>query len=211
MLSTGGNYTGYQDIAVAYAATGSQEGWVAVFQNHGVSPQLLFTLTRDFDTLQTNPTAIAVADLSGGSWDDIVVTNNDGQGTISVLQPIAAIVSPPSAGVATASVGVNLSNTNINNLVVNVGLVDLAGVNNLTLTLVAPNGLGSITLVESELGTVGGTAITTRGLPGGTGIGVFGVAAPTRACLWVRRSTTTPLATSSITMARRPCEWWKHR
>ena len=174
MLSTSGNYTGYQDIAVAYAATGSQEGFVAVFQNHGVSPQLLFTLTGDFDTLQTNPTAIAVADLSGGTWNDIVVTNDDGRGTISIFQPIAALVSPASPGVATASVMVDLTNTNINDLVVTVGLEDLAGVNNLSLTLVAPNGLGSITLVESEYGAVGGTAITTRGLPGGTGIGVYG-------------------------------------
>ncbi len=174
MLSTGGNYTALQDIAVAYAATGTQESTVAVFQNRGTSPQLSFTPTGNFDAGQTNPTAIAVANLSGGAWNDIIVTNNDGRGTISVLQPITAPLTPPSAGTTTATVSVNLTNTNISNLVVTVGLVDLAGVvNNLSLTLIAPNGLGSITLVENQA-LLGGGAITSRGLPGGTGIGVYG-------------------------------------
>ena len=84
-----------QDIAVVYEGAGS-ESMVAVFRNIG---NLNFLATGTFDALQTNPTSIAVLNLSGGAWQDIVVTNNDPNGgTVSVFQPAP---SPPTNGTTT--------------------------------------------------------------------------------------------------------------
>ena len=78
-LSTGGNYTDFQDIAVLYAATAStgipaNESMVRIFQNEGVVPVFAVTPNPvtggDYDADQTNPTAITVANLSG-AWGNL--------------------------------------------------------------------------------------------------------------------------------------------
>ena len=92
-LSTTGNYSTNQDIAIVYAAAGSAESMVAVFQNLAGS---FGRGANDLDAGQRNPTAIALLNLTNAAttpWEDIVVTNNDNfdrstfAGTISVLQP----------------------------------------------------------------------------------------------------------------------------
>ncbi|MGA2702789.1 MAG: VCBS repeat-containing protein [Isosphaeraceae bacterium] len=99
-LSTSGNYSSYKDIAVVYAAFGTGESMVAVFQNlkNGQFSRTFATGGEDFDAGQENPTAIALLHLTNSTtlpFEDIVVTNNDNfdrttfAGTVSVLQPAA--------------------------------------------------------------------------------------------------------------------------
>ena len=89
MLSTGGNYTQSQDIAVAYRRTSDNESMVATFRNlqggFNFQRQSPVGQSGDYDAGQTFPTAIAVGNVSAGTWNDIIVANNDGRGTISVL------------------------------------------------------------------------------------------------------------------------------
>ena len=134
--------------------------------------------TGDFDAGQTFPTAIAVGNLSGGTWNDIIVTNNDGRGTISVLLPAAR---PPVAAVpksTTFTVTVNVPNPQaITNLTVNLALT-YPNLQELSLQLVAPDG-EHITLFKNQSPPGTAPAITSQGLPGGAALGVFGFAPPT--------------------------------
>ena len=103
------------------------------------------------------------------------MANSGGQGTISVLQTAKAPVTPASPGTTTSTATVNLpAGTVVNNLVVTIAVGDLAGVQNISVTLVAPNGLGSVTLVENQDGLLGMPVITSRGLTGGNSLGIFG-------------------------------------
>jgi len=188
-LSNAGNHSIYQDIAVLYAAAGTDESTVAVCQN--LDPPIgnvsfsrtLSTAGGDFDAGQEDPTAIALLNLTNSTtlhWQDIVVTNNDNfdrtnfAGTVSVLQPAAppTLISPkPTPFSDTVSVP---NASALTNLTVTVDLTDQASVQNLSLVLVAPNG-DQITLVQNQNDAVG-IAHTGHGLPGGNAIGQFGYA-----------------------------------
>ena len=174
------------DIAVAYAATGTNESMVAVFRDLGTN--LIFkgrnfgfqrmlvppgpgtppspTGGGDYDAGQTNPTAIAVASLTADStnkWDDIIVANNQGRGTISVLQPAAR----PPASTAPAPndfpVTVNVPNpTAVTGLTVSVALTASA-LADIKLTLIAPNG---DTYLLLKNGAITGTALGIVNEPG---------------------------------------------
>ena len=182
ILSSTGNYSAYQDIAVVYAAFGSRESMVAVFQNLD-NGSFARTGTTDFDAEQRNPTAIALLNLTNSAtlhWEDIVVTNNDNfdrntfAGTVSVLQPAATPTLTQPTPTSFSNV-INVPNPNaINNLTVTIDLTDQQSVQNLSLVVVAPNG-DQITLVQNQNNSAG-TANTGRGLPGGNAIGQFGYA-----------------------------------
>ena len=91
----------------------------------------------------------------------------------------------------------------LDNLTVTVALVDQESVQNLNLTLVAPDGESQITLVDNQ-NNAAGTANTGIGLASGNAIGVFGFttgATGTSGPTSARPSTTTPPGTSST---RRP-------
>ena len=130
-LSTLGNYSSFQDIAVVYAAAGTGESMVAVFQN--LDDTVLHAFSRslaDFDALQKNPTAIALLNLTNSTtnpWQDIVVTNNDNSkfaGSVSVFQPTTATtVTTPKSTLFTDVVSVP-SPSLVNDLTVTVDLVD---------------------------------------------------------------------------------------
>ena len=185
ILSVKGVYGEYEDIAVAYAAAGTIESMVAVFQNLDGGFQFLRTslpgsTTPDFYAGQTNPTAIALLFLTSSAtasttpWEDIVVTNNDNLGTVSVLQPVAL----PSTTIAqptqfTDSVNISGNPGPIDNLTVTIALVDQESVSNLSIVLEAPNDEGSIALVDNQ-DNAAGTADTGVGLPSGNAIGVYG-------------------------------------
>ncbi len=62
---------------------------------------------------------------------------------------------------------------NLDDLTVTVALVDQESVQNLNLTLIAPDGVSKITLVNNQ-NNAAGTANTGTGLPGGNAIGVYG-------------------------------------
>ena len=152
---------------------------VAVLQNQGIiSGNPLFARVSppsnpngDYDAGTTSPTAIAVASVSGGAFLDIIVASNEGRGFVSVLK-----ASPLPVGPTPTNYHVPVSITNpsaINNLTVTVDLVDQESVANLSLVLVAPDGVHSITLVRNQ-NNAAGTAITSQGLPSGNSIGVFG-------------------------------------
>ena len=109
--------------------------------------------------------------------NDIIVTNNDGRGTVSVFLPAAR---PPVTVVPktnTFDVTVNVPNPqDIQNLTVNVDLT-YPNLSEMSLQLVAPDG-ESITLFNYQLPPGTGPAITSQGLPGGAALGVFGYAPP---------------------------------
>ncbi|MGA2704845.1 MAG: VCBS repeat-containing protein, partial [Isosphaeraceae bacterium] len=173
-LSTGGNYGSYKDIAVVYAAAGTNESMVAVFQNNDNGT---FTRTPppnqlgDFDAGQTSPTAIALLDLTNSTtlaWNDIVVTNDDNgdprtpglEGTVSVLQPAALPSGAVTPGTTPFTARVNVPNqAAVTGLTVSVALTHPTDAN-IGLVLVAPNG-DQITLLQSG-------ALT------GANLGVFG-------------------------------------
>src|SRR5262249_23874060 len=122
----------------------SNESMVAVFRNlqGGFNFQRTSPVgqTGGFDAGQKNPTAIAVGNLSAGTWNDIVVTNNAGRGTISVLLPAARppIVSVPKS--TQFQVAVNVPNPQaITNLTVNLALT-YPNLQELSVQLVAPDG-----------------------------------------------------------------------
>ena len=169
VLSTTGSAS-LQDIAVAYAATGTNESMVAVFRNLGTDLTFQgrdFGFQRtavpgssagDYDAGQTNPTAIAVADLSGGKWNDIIVTNNDGRGTISVLEPLARPTPTSAPQPNDFHVSANVPDpAAVTGLTVSVAL-STTSLADVTLTLIAPDG-ASITLLKS--GAITGTEIGT--------------------------------------------------
>jgi subtilisin-like proprotein convertase family protein len=162
---------GAQDIAVVYAATGTNESMVAVFRNLGTN--LIFKGRNfgfqrtvvpsvkggDYDAGQTNPTAIAVSILSGAKWDDIIVANNDGPGTISVL--VAATRPTPSSAPLPNDFPVKITVPDpaaVTGLTVSVALT-VTSLADVRLTLIAPNG-DTFTLAKNgvlsgtELGTV---------------------------------------------------------
>ncbi len=128
--------------------------------------------TPDFDAGQENPTAIALLFLTSSAtgtttpWEDIVVTNNDNFGTVSVLQPTA----PPTTTTAqptpfTDTVAIPISQeSEINNLTVTVALTDQQSVQNISIILETPNNEGQITLVDNQENAAG-TATASVGLP----------------------------------------------
>ena len=99
VLSTKGNYVDFEDLAVAYQAPAASatpnESFVAAFQNPDVTGSANLVritvpgLGTDWDAKGTVPSGIAIGFVSGGAWDDIIVTNTGGRGTISVFQPTA--------------------------------------------------------------------------------------------------------------------------
>ena len=184
----------FQDIAVVYGAGGrTGESMVRVFQNAQISFEFQVTPVPvtggDYDALQTSPTGITVAALggTGGTWNSIVVTNNDDgdprdgttlfNGTVSVLAPIAR-----PAGVSTVAVS-NFVDT------VSIPLADVASITDVTvdlevtdkaladlkIQLVAPDGTTSITLITNQYILVGTTATQTSANVGvtGTSLGIF--------------------------------------
>jgi subtilisin-like proprotein convertase family protein len=175
VLSTG---TSGADIAVAYAATGTNESMVAVFRNLGTNfifKGRNFGFQRianpasktggDYDAGQTNPTAIAVGNLTQGTnkWDDIVVANNDGRGTISVLQPAARPVPSSAPAPNDFPVTVNVPNpAAVTGLAVSVALTATA-LTDLKLTLIAPNG---DTFLLLKNGAITGTSLGVVNEPG---------------------------------------------
>ena len=189
-LSTGGNYVGFKDVAVAYRAATTfvkpNESMVAIFQNAAG------TLTRrtvpgvggDYDAGDTFPTAIKLGFLTNATatpWEDIVVTSNEnglGRGTISVLRPAALPTGIVSPGISTFNIPVQVPNpaSAVNNLTVTLDLVDQQSVQNLQIVLIAPNNAGRFTLVNNQINAAG-TASTGVGLPSGNAIGVFGFSA----------------------------------
>jgi subtilisin-like proprotein convertase family protein len=181
VLSTKGNYVGFQDLAVLYQAPANSaepnESMVAVFQNVNgtfVASKVPGT-GADFDAEGTDPSGLALGFVSGGAWEDIVVTNAGGRGTITVLQPTGLPTTTVTTPITTPfNDSVNVPNQGaINNLSVSVALTDLQSVQNLSLVLIAPNN-SSITLVANA-NAAGGTALKpARGLPGGNAVGVFG-------------------------------------
>ena len=186
ILSTKGAYTKYQDIAVAYAKTGTDESMVAVFQNLDGAFQFSRTslpgaTTPDFDAGQENPTAIALLFLTSSAtgtttpWEDIVVTNNDNFGTVSVLQPTAlptTTTAQPTPFTDTVAIPIS-QESEINNLTVTVALTDQQSVQNISIILETPNNEGQITLVDNQENAAG-TATASVGLPSGNAIGVYG-------------------------------------
>ena len=182
--------TGLSDIAVAYRNVSNpdapvNESMVAVFENNGLlagSPDFSRvspipsgakpTPGLDYDAGTTLPTAIAVGTLSGGAFEDIIVTSNQGRGFVSVLTASAR----PAGPVATPYyVPVNISNlSGLTNLTVTVALVDQESVQNLNLTLVAPDGDRIRSPWWHNQNNAAGTANTGVGLPSGNAIGVFG-------------------------------------
>ena len=171
--------TGANDIAVAYSATTTHESMVAVYRN--LANDLLFqgidygfqrtvnpnpivkppdpnTPVYDFDAGQTNPTAITVANVSGGKWDDIIVANNDGGGTVSVLEPLTPPTPSSNPTVNDFPVSVNVANPSaVTGLIVSVALT-VPALADVKLTLIAPNG-DSITLLKA--GAIAGTELGT--------------------------------------------------
>ena len=168
ILSTKGTYAEYQDIAVAYAETGTNESMVAVFQNLDGGFQFSRTslpgaASPDFDAGQKNPTAIAVLFLTSSAtgtttpWEDIVVTNNDNFGTVSVLQPTAlptTTTAQPTPFTDTVTIPIS-QESEINNLTVTVALTDQQSVQNISIVLEAPNNEGQITLVDNQNNAAG--------------------------------------------------------
>ncbi len=175
--------TGLSDIAVAYQNVSNpdapdNESMVAVFENNGpisgspnfsrVSP--IGSADLDYDAGTTDPTAITVGSVSGGAFEDIIVASNEGRGYVSVL---TASTRPAGAVSTDYYVPVSVSNPSaLDDLTVTVALTDQESVQNLSLTLVAPNG-DRITLVQNQNNTAG-TANTAVGLPSGNEIGVDG-------------------------------------
>jgi subtilisin-like proprotein convertase family protein len=158
------------DIAVAYARPGDSESMVAVLRNNGnftfvrVSPP---GQTGDFDAGATNPTGIAVGDLDGSLWDDIVVSNNQGRGTISVLlskaRPVGTLF----------GVNVNVANpAAIDHLAATLAVDEQTSLANLSATLIAPNGF-SITLFTNQ-NNAAGQAITPNIGISGNALGIQG-------------------------------------
>ena len=182
ILSNAGAYTMYQDIAVVYQRASDSESMVAAFRN--LDNPVSVSLERlspaggagDYDALQTNPTAIALGNL-GGNWDDIIVTNNAGRGTISVLQPQAR-PSPPIAPVATDfNVTVNVPDpAEITDLIATVALT-YTNLAELSLVLKAPDG-DSITLFTNQNNSAGQVISPAIGITGDA-LGVFDYAPPT--------------------------------
>ena len=189
-LSTNGNYSAYQDIAVLYKAAGSttvpaNESMVAVFQNLD-NGQFRRTQNAgvDFDAGQENPTAIALLHLTNSAtlpFEDIVVTNNDNfdrtvlAGTISVLAP-ATTTAITNGTPTTFTDAVSVPDPSIvNNLTVTIDLTDQQSVANLSLVLVVPSTGDQITLVQNQ-NNAAGTANPSVGLPGGNAIGQYGYA-----------------------------------
>ena len=89
-------------------------------------------------------------------------------------------IPPPSGATNTTPVTTPFTDTvnvpdpsAINNLSVEIDLVDQVSVSNLSLTLIAPNGTSSITLVENQIDSAG-KAHTGQGLATGNAIGQFG-------------------------------------
>jgi subtilisin-like proprotein convertase family protein len=160
-LSTNATVTGPQSL-IGVAVTLSQPATV--------------TGTPTMTASETNPTSIAVSNLSGagGSWNSIVVTNDDFGGTVSVLAPVARPVPTPAPSTSTFDVTVNIPNpAAITDLTVFLEVVDTA-LADLKIVLEAPDG-ASIILITNQYILVGTTATQTSanvGIPG-TSMGVF--------------------------------------
>ena len=152
-----GGTTGLSDIAVLYQnATNSSspvnESMVAVLLNTGLtggipvfsrlSPPSSSTRPNplDYDAGTTSPTAIAVADVSGGTIEDIIVASDEGRGYVSVLKA-APLPSSPSTTFNQIPVSNLNSVSGLDNLTVTVDLVDSEAVSDISLTLVAPDGI----------------------------------------------------------------------
>ncbi len=187
VLSSKGNYVDFEDLAVVYQAPAASatpnESFVAAFQNPDVTGSAnLIRITvpglgTDWDAKGTVPTGIAIGFVSGGTWDDIIVTNAGGRGTISVFQPTAlpttTVVTPGISNFPDQVTGLPTGHGVIDNLTVTVALTDQQTVSNLKLVLIAPGGTSSIVLVENQIDNTG-KANPGQGLPSGNAIGVFG-------------------------------------
>ena len=104
-----------------------------------------------------------MADLSGGTWNDIVVTNNEGGGTIVVLEPAARPVPTSAPEPNDFPVTVNVPNpAAVTGLTVTLALT--ASLADLELTLIAPDGetitLANPGLTGTALGAVSGDEAT---------------------------------------------------
>ena len=179
------------DIAVLYqngttnTSSPVGESMVAVFQNGGVSgTSPVFTRVSpppgggrgnplDYDAGTTNPTAIAVGDVSGGAFEDILVASNQGRGFVSVLKA-SPLPSGPSSTQFLSS-AVNIPNpAAVDDLTVTVELEDNQTVSGLSLTLVAPNNAGSLVLFLNANDSTGASIKPPQGLPSSNAVGVYG-------------------------------------
>ncbi|HEX3446680.1 MAG TPA: hypothetical protein VHS97_00395, partial [Isosphaeraceae bacterium] len=181
--SIGGNQVRLAFSAVTTVNAGGNFGGAPNGGNDDAHPQLVIN--------QTNGGKVTVLwdDFGSGSkaspaFDNLLsnlVQPGDTYGFAGATGPfLNGIPSPPAAAPTpvptffTDSVTVP-NQAAIDNLSVTIDLVDQQTVQNLNLTLIAPDGVHSIVLVQNQ-NNAAGTANTGQGLPSGNAIGVFGFA-----------------------------------
>ena len=170
------------DIAVAYRRQSDNESMVAVLRNTGTDG---FTFVRttpfgspsgqqgDFDAGRKNPTAIAVGNLNGSLWDDIVVTNNEVSAAGIGLGSVSVLLSQATPGVSDFTIPVNVANpAAIDHLTATLAADVQTNLANLSATLFAPNGQ-SITLFTNQTNLAGQVISPNIGIAGNA-LGILG-------------------------------------